>query len=59
MFGIDDPAIYLAYLLSFICLIGCAIYGIANWNKGHEPDTEEIQEEIEWEKEEETLTEEL
>ncbi len=59
MFGIDDPVIYLAYLFSFICLAGCAVYGIIYWNKGHEPKNEEIQEEVEWEKEEETLTEEL
>ena len=42
MFGIDDPAIYLAYLFSIVCLAGCAVYGIVNWNKGHEPDEKEF-----------------
>ena len=59
MFGIDDPAIYLAYLFSIVCLACCAVYGIVNWNKGHEPDEKEFGEELKWEKEEESLNEEL
>ena len=34
MFGINDPGIWLAYLLAFVCLIFSLWFGIANWNKG-------------------------
>ncbi|WP_363318657.1 symporter small accessory protein [Massilibacteroides sp.] len=36
MFGIDDPGIWLAYLLAFACLVFSVIYGIVNWNKDDE-----------------------
>ena len=34
MFGIEDPGIWLAYLLAFACLIFSLWFGITNWNKG-------------------------
>ena len=34
MFGIEDPGIWLAYLLAFGCLIFSLWFGIAYWNKG-------------------------
>ena len=37
LFGIQDPYVAGAYLLAFSGAIVCAIYGIANWNKGDEP----------------------
>jgi hypothetical protein len=33
MFGIDDPAIFLAYILSFGCLIFSLWFGISKWNE--------------------------
>lgn len=33
MFGIDDPGIWLAYLLAFGCLVFSIGYGIVYWNK--------------------------
>jgi len=33
MFGIDDPGIWIAYLLGFICLVFSIWYGISHWNK--------------------------
>lgn len=38
MFGIDDPQIWIAYLLCVLSVIGCMIYGIVHWN---DPETEE------------------
>lgn len=32
MFGIPDPQIWLAYLLSIMSAALCVIYGILNWN---------------------------
>lgn len=32
MLGIDDPQIWLAYLLSILAALGCIVYGIIHWN---------------------------
>ena len=37
MLGIDDPQIWIAYLLCILSTIFCIIYGISRWNKGDEP----------------------
>lgn len=37
MFGIQDPGVWLAYLLCILSAVFCIIYGIINWNKGDEP----------------------
>ena len=37
MFGIDDPAVWLAYLLSILATVLCVAYGFINWNRGQEP----------------------
>lgn len=58
MFGIDDPGIYLAYLLAFACVIFAVIYGILNWNKGDET-PEELQEDAKWEEEDDKWKEEI
>lgn len=34
MFGIDDPGIWIAYLLALGCLIFSIVFGILYWNKG-------------------------
>lgn len=33
MFGIDDPGIWIAYLLSFGCVAFAFWFGITRWNK--------------------------
>lgn len=52
MFGIPDPWIWSAYLLSFLVTGLCIVYSVICWNKGGmvEPtpeDTEWMKEEIE------------
>jgi hypothetical protein len=37
MFGIDDPQVWLAYLLCILAAVFAVAYGILNWNKGDEP----------------------
>ena len=36
MFGIDDPYIWLAYILCIASTVACVIYGLLNWNQGEE-----------------------
>lgn len=38
MFGIDDPGIWLAYLLGILCLIFSVWFGITRWNKDSDQD---------------------
>ena len=33
MFGIDDPGIWIVYLMIILCLIFSVWYGISRWNK--------------------------
>jgi len=33
MFGIDDPQIWMAYLLCIGGALGCIIYGLRRWNE--------------------------
>lgn len=58
MLGIEDPGIYWAYLLSIISALACVIYGIINWNKGA-IDEDDVQESINWEKEDDKITDAL
>lgn len=39
MFGINDPGVWLAYLLAVICLLFSVWFGITRWNKGSDEDT--------------------
>ena len=32
MFGIDDPGIWIAYLMIVLCLVFSVWYGISHWN---------------------------
>ncbi|MCW0482882.1 symporter small accessory protein [Gaoshiqia sediminis] len=59
MLGIDDPGIYLGYLLSVLSLVACVWYGAANWNKGAEITAEELKRDIDWETKEDQINEEL
>ena len=36
MFGIDDPQVWLAYLLCVLSAVFCVAYGILNWDKEDE-----------------------
>ena len=57
MFGIEDPGIWLAYLLIIVSTLVCVVYGVVNWNKdGHEIPTEE---DVEWAKTEDKIGDEL
>ena len=38
MFGIEDPGIWLAYLLIIGCVVFSIWYGIVNWNKEDKED---------------------
>jgi hypothetical protein len=38
MFGVDDPLIYLPYLLAIICVGFAAWYGIKNWSDDNDKD---------------------
>nr|WP_321498114.1 symporter small accessory protein [uncultured Methanolobus sp.] len=40
MLGIDDPQIWVAYVLCFISAIGCMVYGALKWNE--EVDLDEV-----------------
>ncbi|MCK9595091.1 MAG: hypothetical protein PHH68_07555 [Candidatus Omnitrophica bacterium] len=56
MLGIEDPGIWLAYLLCLLCMGFCIIYGAVNWNKGDEP---VYPEDVKWVKDEEQAKEEV
>jgi len=34
MFGIDDPFVLAAYVLSILGTVFCVIYGAVHWNRG-------------------------
>lgn len=59
MLGIDDPGIYMGYILAILGLIACIVYGILNWNKGMETDIEEIEKDLKWEEKDEQTKSEL
>lgn len=41
MFGIEDPGIWLPYVLAVACLIFSAWWGISRWNQDDESDKNE------------------
>jgi hypothetical protein len=49
IFGIQDPWVAAAYLLSIAASLLCVVYGVVNWNKGDEPVKPE---DVKWAKEE-------
>lgn len=57
MLGLQDINILIVFL---VCILGagfCVAYGYCNWNKGQELESEEISEELLWEKAEEKCNE--
>ena len=38
MFGIEDPGIWLPYLLALICLLFSAWWGLSRWSKDDKSD---------------------
>ena len=59
MFGLEDKAIAAAYSLSIFCTIGCVLYGIFNWNRGAEKESQQIDEEAKWAAEEQKIDDSL
>ena len=59
MLGIDDPGIYMGYMLAILSLLACIIYGTINWNKGIEKEVSEIEKDLDWEEKDEQLKSEL
>lgn len=56
MFGIEDPGVWLPYLLCFASAALCVVYGALNWNNGDEgisPD------DVHWVEEEKKVEEDL
>lgn len=39
MFGIEDPGIYMAYLLGIACIAFSLWFGITHWNKEDDNDS--------------------
>jgi hypothetical protein len=56
MFGIEDPGVWLAYLLCIFSTLFCFVYGILNWNKG---DEQTHPEDVKWAKDEKAVQETL
>lgn len=56
MLGIDDPQVWLAYVLCIASAGFSVVYGILNWNEG---DDVVHQEDKEWVKEEKAVEEKL
>lgn len=55
MFGIDDPFVWLAYVLSIGSTILCVVYGLFTWNKGDDPASVD---DVRWETREKKVEEE-
>ena len=49
MWGIQDPAIVVCYVLCIAASLLCVVYGLINWNRGDVPVKKE---DVEWAKEE-------
>jgi heme exporter protein D len=45
MLGIDDPFVWLAYVLSLGSTLLCAVWGVINWNRG---DDSVAAEDVQW-----------
>ncbi|MGB9929016.1 MAG: symporter small accessory protein [Methanosarcina sp.] len=41
MLEINDPQIWFAYILCFVSVSGCFIYGILNWNAGTDEEAQD------------------
>jgi hypothetical protein len=56
MFGIEDRAVWLAYLLCLASALLCVVYGLLMWNRG---DEEMHAADVHWAAEEKKVEEEL
>ena len=56
MLGIEDPGVWLAYVLCIVSVIISIVYGAANWNKGDEP---VYPEDVKWVKDEKDSADDL
>jgi hypothetical protein len=54
--GIEDPGVWLAYLLCILSAAFCVLYGILYWDKGDEPIHPE---DVKWVKDEKQVEKEL
>lgn len=45
MLGIEDPFVWLAYVLSGASALLCGVYGVLNWNRG---DDSTAAEDVQW-----------
>lgn len=59
MFGISDIWVSLAYLFCLLSTLLCIIYGIIFWNKGAAEESDQIKEELDWEKKEAEISDQL
>ncbi|HBD92630.1 MAG: hypothetical protein A2015_05705 [Spirochaetes bacterium GWF1_31_7] len=50
--GFQDISVSLAYILSVLITIVCAVYGIIHWNHEGDVSAKELEEEKQWIKEE-------
>lgn len=57
--GIPDFGIWSAFLLCVGSAIACVVYGIVNWNRGADDESQQIKEEAGWEVEEKAVEEKL
>jgi len=58
MLGLQDFGVASAYMLTILSAIGCVVYGVVNWNRPKEDESEELREEAAWEKNDPELNEE-
>ena len=56
MLGIADSGVWAAYVLCVVSVLFCAVYGVANWNKGDEP---VYPQDLKWVKDEKEASEEV
>lgn len=59
MLGMGDFQIFLVYILCILSAALCIGYGIMKRNKGEDPTSKEIKEEVEWDKTEAEISENL
>lgn len=57
--GFQDLSVSLAYILSVLITIVCAVYGIKHWNSEGDVSDKELEEEKHWIEEELKIDEEL
>lgn len=51
MFGLGDFWVSFAFSLCILSVIACVVYGVLNWNKGSDDETQQINEELAWQTE--------